>query len=779
MKDTPRIYRFGPFEFDPSQQELRGPELRATLPQAVNRLLLLFVTRPGELITRDDIAMALWQDHHIADTTNRINTAIRRLRDQLAEVNPEQVWIETVVGAGYRLNLAVDEIQETNPEASSSSPPHLAAVFQPAAAPHSRFALPRLALIACIVVVLVAAAVAFLHRSARSSKSPADVSAKVLNQPFIARIFPITFNEPDQSISAQAISPDGDLVAYSDPSGVSLETVDSQTVSLLVSPPGLEVDRISWFPDQRRLLISGTTPHSTRPDTWIVYLTGQPPRLLLNDAGFASVSPDGRRIAFLRTHRTEVWLADADGQNLHQRVAPASGDTFSGPLWSPDGARIVVDRDTTTPRQTLESPVDAARGPLDQLHLQHRWIYESRNAETGALLAQREGLQFDSAVLLSDGRMIYPFNPPGDKTRLAVLWTDPASGAILSTQPPPPDVPPADYYGSYASAHLSASDAGLSSAADGSRISGLFERSAAKVFIASLRYNFPSNPPVVDHMVLLTKHTATSYPTAWSPNGDEVIFDNGDSGRSAIDGQKIESGSVKVYADTQKDAQGQFSPDGKWILFLQLAGNPERVQSIERVPAGGGVAVQLPVPGDIEEFHCSVSAAGACVVRETLDKKALVYYALDPLSGRGAELARTPWEPNVLGDWSLSPDGSTVAMAGHDPAHPAIQLIPVAPHSPHQGAEAFTPVAEIPFSGFGIVLQPAWSPDGKGFFVETHTPTGYALVYADRKGHATLLRQSPELIWAAPSRDGKRLAFPLPVLDRNIWVGLTHADVQH
>jgi DNA-binding winged helix-turn-helix (wHTH) protein/Tol biopolymer transport system component len=776
MGDTPRIYRFGPFEFEPLQQELRSPGLRVNLTPSLTRLLLLFVTRPGELITRDDIASALWNDHHVVDTTNRINTSIRRLRDQLAEGSGSQVWIETVVGTGYRLASPVEAVapagsasQADLPQSSTPEPGGLKVPSQEGARSFSKFGWRRVILGLFVLVGVGLGVGALLHRP---SRSPAAVSANVLTDPFITRMFPITSNEIDEKITAQAISPSGTFLAYSDPSGVSLETIDGHSARLLASPADLHVDHIAWFPDERRIVLSGTHRPADQSEAWVVYLTGEAPRLLLSDAAYATPSPDGRRIAYTRAQQAELWVGDADGQSPRMLSAAAAGSRISCLLWSPASDRIVVDRDSTTPGSSSAASVNPARGPLDQLQIQHRWSYESRSAATGAVLAQGDDLRFESAILLSDGRLIYLLDAPREPPGLAMTRTDPATGAVVST--PQLLMPAAQGWGISATAVSN-----LTASADGDRIAAIIERSSSGVEVADLRFHTSSSPPILEHTFRLTTHAATSYPTGWSPDSGEVLFDNGDAGRSVIASQRLDHGGAEVMADTEKDALGQFSPDGKWILFLHFAGEPERVQAIERVPARGGKAVQLVVPGEIEEFRCSAGAMGICVVREPVGKRQLIYYALDPVQGRGKELARTPWEPNVLGDWSVSPDGTTVAMADHDPAHPGIQLVPLSPRPAQTASDVFSKVTEIPITGFGIVLEPSWSADGKGFFVETNTPTGYDLVYANRAGQASLLRQSPELIWAVPSRDGKKLAFPISFATRNIWVGLTRADAQH
>jgi dipeptidyl aminopeptidase/acylaminoacyl peptidase len=77
------------------------------------------------------------------------------------------------------------------------------------------------------------------------------------------------------------------------------------------------------------------------------------------------ISPDGKKIAYVRTHfdiktdsaRGNIWLVDADGK--HER--PLSGATMSGaPRWSPDGSRIAyVARDADGSRQLFMYWVDS------------------------------------------------------------------------------------------------------------------------------------------------------------------------------------------------------------------------------------------------------------------------------------------------------------------------------------------------------------------------------------------------------------------------------------
>jgi len=71
MPDTPpaRRYRFGVFEADAVTGELRRQGLRVRLNAQPFQLLLLLLDRPGNLLTREEIASQLWPDGTFVTTS--------------------------------------------------------------------------------------------------------------------------------------------------------------------------------------------------------------------------------------------------------------------------------------------------------------------------------------------------------------------------------------------------------------------------------------------------------------------------------------------------------------------------------------------------------------------------------------------------------------------------------------------------------------------------------------------------------------------------------------
>lgn len=65
------------------------------------QLLEYFLRHPGQVLTRNQIELSIWE-WGTEPESNAISTLIRRLRNRLKKVDAQD-WIETVYGKGYRL----------------------------------------------------------------------------------------------------------------------------------------------------------------------------------------------------------------------------------------------------------------------------------------------------------------------------------------------------------------------------------------------------------------------------------------------------------------------------------------------------------------------------------------------------------------------------------------------------------------------------------------------------------------------------------------------------
>jgi len=84
---------------------VRGQELDPPLSPAQYRLLEVLLDADGRVVSRDEIVNAVWHEDIEAGVSEQaIDALVRRLRDRLSEVAPDQQYIVTVRGHGFRVD---------------------------------------------------------------------------------------------------------------------------------------------------------------------------------------------------------------------------------------------------------------------------------------------------------------------------------------------------------------------------------------------------------------------------------------------------------------------------------------------------------------------------------------------------------------------------------------------------------------------------------------------------------------------------------------------------
>src|SRR5262249_50847969 len=95
-----QILRFGGFELHLGRYELRKGKIRIRLGPQAMELLILLARRPGDLVTREEIAQKLWPPGTFLDFERGINNAMRRVRTALGDDPDRPDYVETVPGKG-------------------------------------------------------------------------------------------------------------------------------------------------------------------------------------------------------------------------------------------------------------------------------------------------------------------------------------------------------------------------------------------------------------------------------------------------------------------------------------------------------------------------------------------------------------------------------------------------------------------------------------------------------------------------------------------------------
>ena len=113
------IYRFGPFELRTRAGELYKFGTKIHLRGQPLQFLRLLLSRPSEVMTREEVRDHLWPSGTFVDFEHGINATLRKLRQALGESAVKPLYIETLPGLGYRFIAPLETVEE--PPASGTS----------------------------------------------------------------------------------------------------------------------------------------------------------------------------------------------------------------------------------------------------------------------------------------------------------------------------------------------------------------------------------------------------------------------------------------------------------------------------------------------------------------------------------------------------------------------------------------------------------------------------------------------------------------------------------
>ena len=158
------VYQFGDFSLDCGKFELCRKGRRLKLERKPLELLVLLVTKHGQVVTRNEIAQCLWEREVFVDIEHGINTAIRKIRQVLGDSSDLPRFVQTISGSGYRFIAPVTAVEPEVTEPTQPSgdpvdlppaPPEISAtpVIPSATKPHHRLWVVT-ALCASVLVII-------------------------------------------------------------------------------------------------------------------------------------------------------------------------------------------------------------------------------------------------------------------------------------------------------------------------------------------------------------------------------------------------------------------------------------------------------------------------------------------------------------------------------------------------------------------------------------------------------------------------------------------------
>jgi DNA-binding winged helix-turn-helix (wHTH) protein/Tol biopolymer transport system component len=345
-------FSFGEFEVDADRRLLlRDGEAVPLKAKTFDLLLALIENRHG-ILTKNELLDRVWENQFVEE--NNLTVHVAALRKALGETKNENRYILTVPGKGYRFVAPVnDRSDELVVERRSTS----RIVVEEEVEERTEVGSGRQALqvstlfrswIGAAAVVIVFAVVSAGWYFAGSGRSQPEARSR---SEFASRSFTTgAGGTPDRV----AISPDGKTIAIvqrrKGQYALHIGDIESNN-SVEIVPAADRLYRYLMFsPDGKNIYFTARDQNHFEPVLMRVSVLGGPIQKVIDDVHSAfTFSPDGRRVAYLRSNvaenKTSLAIADSLTGSNEQLLLDRNGiDSAIAPglSWSRDGKLIAL-----------------------------------------------------------------------------------------------------------------------------------------------------------------------------------------------------------------------------------------------------------------------------------------------------------------------------------------------------------------------------------------------------------------------------------------------------
>ena len=171
------VVRFGTFELDRATGELRRAGQRVPLQDQPAQVLSLLVSRPGDVVTRDELRRALWTDDTFVEFDSALNVAVNKIRQALGDSATSPRFVETLPKRGYRF---LAEVHAVEPRPAAETPAPRAPETPPRTGPGRGRAMWLAGALAAALLALLISFTPLLRRNADAPDHPRIRSLAVL-----------------------------------------------------------------------------------------------------------------------------------------------------------------------------------------------------------------------------------------------------------------------------------------------------------------------------------------------------------------------------------------------------------------------------------------------------------------------------------------------------------------------------------------------------------------------------------------------------------------------
>ena len=692
--------RFGSFEVDLYTHELWKFGTRLKLVGQPFEILAVLLSKPGELVTREELRARLWPADTFVDFNHGLNAAVNKLREALNDSADNPRFVETLPRRGYRFIATIEwlpasptAIVATVPPVTVSPVPPVAILPQVPPSPSlgsqtgmetsSKNKWPRFFMGAAVLVTLLLAGTLLL-------KTVSGYGARLVARSSPQRTRALKLIDA----SEPALSPDGNSVAFvrrgesPGEAGIFVAPVGSDQLVQLTSNEG-DCCPV-WSPDGRSIAFSNfanneftihvvsadggsaqkrAAEQSSTPTSaaFVVPAATREHKIDTNGVipqrGEIDWSPDGRSLAFSSTKG--LYLLSLQDSSVLCLTEPPPMAQDWGPAFSSDGDKILFVRS----RQV---------GLPDEI-----WLTPVTGGGATRLLSE-PGRIVSSPQWSYDGRsVIYSSNRSGHPSLWRVSLDAPDSIVQIKEAGSPAWDPVVSHRG-YRMAYqrlirnLSIWQLDLSSSRgerpsillaatsdtdqgpapqfspDGKKLAYMSDRSGTMEI-------WVSNRDGSDAFQLTAVGVAGT--PRWSPDSQSIAFDANASNGPKVLTINLRGGAPQLLTPDQFESEvPSWSRDGKWIYFASSRSGDLQVW---KAPAGGGTPVQ-------------VTHQGGHAALESPDGKTL-YYAKNPMAdpeiwqvpvGGGPETPLPLVRPGTWASWQVVDNG--ILFVGPSLGHNAV-----------------------------------------------------------------------------------------------------------
>jgi len=469
-------------------------------------------------------------------------------------------------------------------------------------------------------------------------------------------------------IMSAAISPDASYVVFV----LAEDGRNSMRVKQLASGSEVEIlppedrsirrPRISTDGQDVFFFREATDDPSGRTDIYRVPLLGGNPQQVIGDAGWDfALSPDGKRVAFLRSEESEVALLVANLDGSGERRLRSLDDFWLALAWSPTGKSLLCTLPDADSVSVVLGEIDVSNG--DVLRRQSRrwtmiggmqWGEDGRIFLTGLRGGQR--FQDASQVWLLDSWDAEPRPLTGSLADYQGISLD-RSGTVLATTAATQD--------------------------------------QATWLLPATRPDLVRRIDYLPRVGRYYKHVA------WTRDS-RLLLEQREGGVLHIRALSIDGlGSLLLTKEGPLNMAPAVSPDGRTISF---ASNRDGNLHIYLADIGGS-GVRRATTDELPEFASEFGRGGDWLYYDTTDASGEFRIRRVPVAGGDSELLTHQYAARPR----ISPDGKSLLVYFRNPATGQAGLAIV----PAEGGESELLDLEDP----GDVLTTQWYPDGKALTV--------------------------------------------------------------